>query len=169
LSPPTWRPSYHEAIYGREAPDSLAEARYIIEDMVSKANHFRDWTLDDTGIAVTLSGENGRIGFEANGITGEVALDIEDGWVRAVATVGGREVFRGYVERHWEEYEVWPAGATDEKAEEPGRLGKHLMWASLNSVAWPGIAAIANVGGWVNVQHDEAAMIERNRREGRTL
>jgi hypothetical protein len=169
VSPPNWKPSYHEAIYGREAPDSLAEARYIIEDMVSKAKSFPDWTLDDTGIAVTLSPGDGRIGFRANGITGEVALDIEDGWIRAIATVGGDEVFRGYIERRWEEYEVWPAGATDDKAEEPGRLGKWLMWASLNSAAWPGIKAVANEGGWVNVQHDEAAMIERNKREGREL
>jgi hypothetical protein len=166
MSPPGWKPSYHEAIYGREAPDPLAEARYIIDDMVSKVNRFPDWTLDDTGIAVTLSGEPGRIRFTAGEISGEVALDIEDGWIRAIATVGGAEVFRGYVERHWEEYEVWPAGATDVKAEEPGRLGKWLMWASLNSLAWPGIKAVANDGGWVNVQHDEAAMIERKRREG---
>ena len=53
------------------------------------------------------------------------------------------------------------------KAEEPGRLGKWLMWASLNSVAWPGIKGVANDGGWVNLQHDEAAMIARNKREGR--
>ena len=110
MSPPKWTPSYYEAIYGREAPDLLAEARYIIEDMVSKAKSFPDWTLDDTGIAVTLSPGNGRIGFEANRIAGEVVLDIEDGWIRAIATIGGTEVFRGYIERHWEEYEVWPPG-----------------------------------------------------------
>lgn len=169
MSPPTWTPSYYEAIYGREAPDLLKEARYIIDDMVSIAKRLPDWTLDDTGIAITLSAGEGRIGFEANGISGEVVLDIEDGWIRAVATVGGTEVFRGYIERQYEEYDVWPPGATDPKAEEPGRLGKHLMWASLDSAVWPGIKAVANEGGWVNVEHDEAAMIERNRREGREI
>lgn len=167
MSVPSWTPSYFDAIGGEEYGSEHGTA-WAIDCMLSVAKNFVDWFVDDHFIPFEIrpAGPN-MIAFEGNGITGEIVLDVEDGWLRATATVGGRQVFVGYIERRYEEYEVWPPGATDKEIYEPGRLGKHLMWASLNSTYWPDIKPLAGEGVWVNVQHDEPAMIERQKREGR--
>jgi len=58
--------------------------------------------------------------------------------VLAVATIAGAEVFRGYLDRPWEQCEIWPPGREpvgDEEA--PGRIGKKQTFVTLSTVDWP--------------------------------
>lgn len=158
MSAPERPPIFNDAIAGREIPPSEA-ADWFIGNFVSLAGTFPDWLVEDTEIAVTVSPQGqAEIGFSARGVTGTIAFSQEPGgWIEAVASAGGREVFRGYIERAYEQYEVWPANAGAASGEAPGRIGKHGTWVSLAAAAWPALAPLAP-GGWLNAAADEDAL-----------
>lgn len=64
------------------------------------------------------------------------------GWVRVPVTLGGEEVFRGWLDRPYEEYHLWPdAAAASPHEDPPGRGGKRRNRVSLSAAAWPGLSA----------------------------
>ena len=71
-------------------------------------------------------------------MSGVIELAAEEtGWLVAVARIGHVEVFRGYVERPYEQYEIWPPHAGLADGEAPGRIGKRTTWVSFAAASWP--------------------------------
>lgn len=165
MTAPTRPPFYVDAIGGDDNVPPEQAVPWLIGRFVSAAKWFPDWRVEDVGIAVRLHVMGPTsIAFEAEGVRGviELAAD-ETGWLVAVARIGEAELFRGYIELPYEEYEIWPphAGAAD--GEEPGRIGKRATWISFAASSWPALAPLANRDGGVNLTIDEAKLRETMR------
>lgn len=59
------------------------------------------------------------------------------GWIRAVISAASFE-YRFYIERVYEEWDVWPPCSSGH-GDAPGRIGKRLSWAQVETAAWPGL------------------------------
>lgn len=83
-----------------------------------------------------------RVGFLARKtdveVNGELVLSADSsGWVKAEVYLGAFRVFIAYLDRVWEEFDLWPTATTDFSGNEPGRIGKRKNWVSLAVEAWP--------------------------------
>ncbi len=159
MTAPTRPPVYCDAIGGNDNVPPEDAIPWFIDNFVSQAKWFPDWLVDDEGgPLVRLAALGPRlIGFDAAGVSGEIEFSADgSGWLLAVARVGGSEVFRAYIERVYEEYEVWPPGAGAAPFEaEGGRIGKKASWISLRTEFWPILQPLANENGWLNMREDE--------------
>lgn len=101
----------------RAAPDRLDAA-------------FRAWRDDASGHSVPVS----------------LAISVHpSGWIEAAVNVGGGAPFLFYVERVYEEFDIWPAGSGC-SVEETGRMGKRCSWVQLKAGEWPELAALVEDG-----------------------
>lgn len=166
MTAPSRPPSFFDALSGREIPrpEALREPGFLIDDLARDAADWPDWLLDDEGarkIRLSLIEHvietRVVIGFTVDGIAGTItAVPDVSGYLRVVVECRGAAVLTAYVERIWEEYELWPPGAVAAiGTESPGRLGKHRTWVSISAKGWPVLAAIANDHGWVNLRQVE--------------
>jgi hypothetical protein len=160
MSAPARPPVYADAIAGDDnvAPDRAIPG--LIDSIVSAAKGFPDWVVEDLGVAVHLhvSGPS-SIEYEAKGARGVIELSAEEtGWLVAVARTGAAEMFRGYIERPYEDYEIWSPQAGAAAGEAPGRIGKRATWISFAAASWPALAPLANDEGGVNIAIDEAKL-----------
>jgi hypothetical protein len=76
------------------------------------------------------------------------------------ATCGGREVFRAWVDRPYDEYDLWPdceAVPARRDVDAPGHIGKRRNWINLSTSAWPQLARFANVFGVVALSEADEA------------
>lgn len=169
MNPPSRPPIYCDAIGGTELPLERA-AGWLVDDLASIVRTFPHWRNDDSGTAIVLRllahepEKRTVIGWHGGAATGTLtATPDPSGWLLLVAEHGGREAFRAYVERQYEEYECWPAGSTaPRQADEPGRIGKHQTWVSLSAAAWPGLTPVANALGWLSLAIDDTKLQQRD-------
>jgi hypothetical protein len=166
MTAPARPPSFFNSLTGRDkdAAGSGRQAGFLIDDLASDARNWPNWLLDDDSQRrITLSliehvtEQRVVIGFVVDRVQGTVtATPDPTGYLRVVVTFEGADYLTLFVERIWEEYELWPPGAAAEIGEEaPGHLGKHRSWVSISASGWPVLAAIANTHGWLNVRQLE--------------
>jgi len=166
MTAPARPPSYYDAFDAVELSPRKG-IPWLIENFVSTAKWFNDWVVEDVGMPVRLHAAGpSSIGFEAGGVSGTIELSADrSGWLLAVARIGPSEVFRGYVERQYEQYEIWPPNAGRADAEDaPGVIGKRAHWIGLSPEVWPALAPLANELGGVHIAVDEAKLRERTDR-----
>ena len=75
----------------------------------------------------------------------DVVLDMSvhpSGWIEARVTVGDHAPYSFFIERIYEELEIWPAGSPCE-ATDSGRMGKRCTWVQLEAAHWPDLAFLA--------------------------
>lgn len=168
MTAPLRPPFYTDAIGGRDDVPAAEAVAWFTDTFVSKAKWCPDWIVEDRDIPIDLAAaDEATIAFSAAGIAGTVRFGADpSGWLTAVATVGGREVFRGFVERAYEAYEVWPPGAGTAEGEAPGTIGKRADRVNLAAEAWPALRPLAD-GGHVSFVADEARLRIRMDAEGR--
>ena len=165
MNAPDRPPLFCEPVYGWEAtaPDTGELMGWLIDNLADDARPWPDWVIEaGCSLPVRLnllaheSGRSARIGFAAEGVEGMIeAVPDPSGWLLATAEIGGAEVFRAYVDRPFEEYDLWPAGANAAPGEEaPGRMSKKRWWVSLSAAAWPALSPLA-ADGWFNARHAE--------------
>ena len=66
--------------------------------------------------------------------------------------LAGAEIWRGYIDRPYEELNIWQPGAVfpaRRTQEAPGRIGKRLTWLVLDGNTWPALAPIVNDVGFL--------------------
>lgn len=162
MSAPARPPSFFNALSGTDTPypASLREPGFLLDDLAADVKLWPDWLLDDDsqrGITLTLiehvTEQRAVIGFSVDGVSGTItAMPDPSGYLRIAVAVDGALFLTAYVERIWEEYELWPPGAAASfDVESPGRMGKHRSWVSISAAGWPALAAIANGNGWLNL------------------
>ncbi len=173
MSAPARPPSFFNAMTGADVPypEALREPGFLLDDLAGDVKIWPYWLLDDDSqrrITLTLvehvREQRAVIGFAVDGVSGTVtATPDPSGYLRIAVEAGGAVFLAAYVERIWEEYELWPPGAVAAfGAEAPGRMGKHRSWVSISAAGWPALAAIANRNGWLNVkQLEERAEADR--------
>lgn len=156
-TPPLFAPEFCDLLGGGQHTPAEGAYNFAL-DLDSIARRDAAWVLESgrlvrlTPIACAATGA--LVAFESEGVVGEISLAPDaDGWVKIVATIGGRVVFTAYAEQVWEEYEFYPAGFPARPLgvndDAPGRMGKRRSWISLSAVAWPQLAPLANEGGRV--------------------
>ncbi|SMH49576.1 hypothetical protein [Mesorhizobium australicum] len=64
-------------------------------------------------------------------------------WVKVEVFLGAFRVLVAHMDKVWEEFELWPSGATEKTIDPPGRIGKRLDWINLAPSAWPALARLA--------------------------
>lgn len=161
LGPPQTPPHYFD-FTDPDGPqnDPLSAAAWLLDNLVLAASADPRWLIDDdSGRGVELAvtdhqpGQGGTIAITS----GEVALSLRlavdpSGYLRAIVELAGAEIWRGYIDRPYEELDIWPPGAIFpalRTAEAPGRIGKRLTWLVLDQKPWPALTPIVNDAGFL--------------------
>lgn len=153
MPPPLMKPSFFDIGTGEAYADAAWAAAWVIDQLASSAEIFAEWVDEHTGAEVSVGlrarGEgSATIWFEAEGVYGEIALSVDaSGWI--AANYGG---VRAWIDRPYEELDLWPENTAARASEAPGRIGKRMNWLSLDAKAWPVLAPLANPHGWVNLR-----------------
>lgn len=165
MSAPRGKAWFGDAIAGLdEVEDVDWERSSLIDRLAGAAELFPDWLADSIGRDVVLSVEArvpGRtvLRWSCAGHEGTVTFTADpSGWLVAVAEYRGREVFRGYFDHVYEEFDIYPPGwgAPDHKKDAPGRMGKKMSWVSLSIEHWPALRAVAGDENFANFRQDDA-------------
>ncbi len=142
--PPKRAPLYFE---DRDGPATLASAQGLLALLCSFARFSPLWRdRDGRDIAVKLEREDaqGALITLSGAINGHIALSIAPGlWVRADFYRDGALFGRGWIERCYEECEIWPDGAggiigSRVEDDPPGRISKRGAWVQFDTSQWPG-------------------------------
>lgn len=164
MSAPAGKAWFGDAIGGRdEVADPEAERAWLIDQLAGEAELFPDWLADSIGKVVVLEVAErspGRtvIRWRCEGHEGIVTVTADpSGWLLAVAEYRGREMFRGYADHVYEEFDIYPPGwpEPDRKKDAPGRMGKKMSWVSLAVAHWPELRAVAGGESFANFREDE--------------
>lgn len=159
---PRTPPYYADLWTGREEGlEPAAEAREVVDGFARVPKLDADWCIDgdeaETPFRLTLlAHEPGRrtvLEVRGGAVVGEVSFVPDpSGYVLVTGRHEGAELFRAYLDRPYEEFDLWPAGAVfDPKrvADAPCRIGKRRSWVALDTSVWPGLAALANSVGYL--------------------
>lgn len=171
MSAPTRAPYYWDHGTSEEGYPPGEAAGWLVDDMAWDARYSPDWKWGAVEIDLSLvahdKGKRSVISFSGGGVSGTVSFVPDpSGWVLVTAAIGGTEVFRGYMDRPWEMYEIWAPGATPGKDDEgPGHMGKKLAWVGLNPDFWPALLPLADAEGSVMFEVDDDRLRIRMDRE----
>ncbi len=161
LGPPLTPPHY----FNFTEPDGpqnnpLPEAAWLLDRLIDAARADPRWLLDDdSGRTVDLAvtdhqpGQGGTLAITSGPAALLLHLAVDpSGYVRAIVEQADAEIWRGYIDRPYEELDIWPPGADFpalRTVEAPGRMGKRLTWLVLDSKPWPALEPIVNEAGFL--------------------
>ncbi|MCG6114875.1 MAG: hypothetical protein MEQ84_06705 [Mesorhizobium sp.] len=156
--PPATPPAWFDGLSAGEMAADVA-AGLALDDFAAEVVYAPSWMIE-TGSrgTVSLRGQAHQRGarltivaaFSSESLEIVLAPDTS-GWLSITAFHRGSEVFRAWLDRPYEEYELWPAGAfvpPRRSLEAPGRIGKRRSWISLSADAWPQLAHLASTTGF---------------------
>ncbi len=155
---PAVPPFWFDGLTGGEMLLSVAAAA-VLDDFADALRRAPCWVLETgSGGIVTprvcshRRGERLEVLAELAGESMEIVLEPDaSGWLSIAATCRGQEVFRAWLDRPYEEYELWPEGdaiPTRRNVDAPGRIGKRRNWINVSAAAWPQLARFANAAGF---------------------
>jgi len=163
MTAPSRPPSFFDQLAGRDTPqpDALREPGFLLDSLANDATLWPDWLLDDDSqrrivlrLVEHVREQRAVIGFSLDKLSGTVtAMPDPSGYLRIEVEIDGASVLTAYLERIWEEHELWPPDVSANPGDEaPGRLGKHRSWVSISATGWPVLAGVANENGWLNLR-----------------
>jgi len=142
--PPLRPPRY---IDDNDGPATQASAQWLLSVLCSFAGQSAIW-LDRSGREITVTvarkADRNALITLTGAITGHIELSIDPSlWVRADFHRDGAWFGRGWIERCYEECEIWSDGAdgiVGPKVEDdpPGRISKRGYWIQFDTTQWPG-------------------------------
>lgn len=133
----------HDAEEEAGASRGVAAAN-VVARLCSGAARSPRWRCPLGEIIATLEAEgdgSGVIRF-IGAASGKIALSVDpSGWVRAELEMDGLGRVCAWVERGYEEFELWPNGSDGvlrdpARDEPPGRIGKRITWIELERARW---------------------------------
>lgn len=142
--PPVRAPHF---VWDGDMPATLSSAQGLLSLLCSFARFSLTWR-DRVGrhITVTLTHETPQeaLIILSGAINGRIALSIDPShWVRADVYRDDVWFGRGWIERCYEECEIWPDGSdgiigplVDD--DPPGRISKRGYWIQFDTWQWPG-------------------------------
>ena len=142
--PPIRAPHY---FWDEDGPATPASARFLLGLLCDFARLSPIWQ-DRAGreIAVSVEGETEQDAcIKLHGaLTGHIELSVTPSlWVRADVFLAGAWFGRGWIERCYEECEIWPDGSDGVIGplvadDPPGRISKRGYWLQFDTSQWPG-------------------------------
>lgn len=139
-----------------------ATAAYALDTIAASLRHDPHWIIETAenrpATFSILSHAPGRalaatLDYEGHTFTLHLAPH-PTGWLEITATHNGTKIFEAFLDRPYEEYELWPPAGLRE-GEAPGRIGKRRTWVTLQAAAWPHLAPFANADGIVSATDAE--------------
>ncbi len=142
--PPIRAPHYCWDEDGAATPGSAQFLLGLLCDFAGFSPVWKDRAGRD--IAVSVERETPREALITLGgaLEGRIELSIAPSlWVRADVYLSGAWFGRGWIERCYEECEIWPDGAdgiVGPRVEDdpPGRISKRGYWVQFDTAQWPG-------------------------------
>ncbi len=151
--PPIRPPHYFD---DNDQPATLGSARWLLSSLCGFARSaplWRDRDGRDIAVQVVRETDQDALITLKGAIDGRIALSIDPSlWVRADVYRGEVWFARGWIERCYEECEIWPDGADGiigPKVEDdpPGRISKRGYWIQFDTTQWPGyVSAERTIG-----------------------
>jgi hypothetical protein len=142
--PPIRAPRF---VWDDDRPVTLSSAEGLLSLLCFFTRSQRIWRdRDGRDIVATVERETrqgARITL-SGAINGHIELAIAPSlWLRADVYLDGAYFGRGWIERCWEECEIWPDasdGLVGPKVEDdpPGRISKRGSWIQFDTLQWPG-------------------------------
>lgn len=151
--PPLRAPHY---VWDDDGPATLGSAQFLLSMLCNFASRWPVWR-DRAGrdVMVSLASETkeeARISLDG-ALSGYIELSVAPSlWVRADVYLGGVWFGRGWIERCYEEFEIWPdaaEGIVGPRVEDdpPGRISKRGYWLQFDTSQWPGyVSAERTIG-----------------------
>jgi hypothetical protein len=140
-----------------DEPASLTSAQWLLSSLCSFARLapiWHDLAGQEIGVQVLREADKEAVFTLTGAIKGRVELSIASSlWVRADFYRDGSWFGRGWIERSFEECEIWPDGAdgrVGSKVEDdpPGRISKRGYWIQFDTSQWPGYQSAARTIGF---------------------
>lgn len=162
-TPPLTAPYYGDLALGWPEGEDPAEAsRYVVDSLASVPKLSARWRLED-GPRFSLRLANYEQYRRAELAVPEIDLRIvfetdPSGYVRVTGRREGEDLFRAWLDRPYEEYDLWPSGAEfpgRRTYDAPGRIGKRLSWIVLDTSVWPALAPLANEVGFIPARAED--------------
>ena len=163
---PPLTPAYYGDLWtGKdEGLDPADESRNTVDDFAAMPSLLPRWVLDDEArglpeftLELVEHVPRQHAVLRGGGVLVRCAADAS-GYVLVTAERDGAELFRAFIDRPYEEYDLWPPGAVfpGRRSEEaPGRIGKRRSWVVLDTRTWPILAPLANEAGFVMLREVE--------------
>lgn len=155
-APPPRQPYYVWEEDGLPRPDA---ARAMIEWLVNHLSYLDRWKTPRGAIQTTVLDEAPDSALI--GVSGGYDLRIElsinaQHWVCAEVFAGDDIVQRAWIERAYEECELWPDGSDGEigplvSDDPPGRIGKRGDWLQIDTLQW----RIESPERWLHFDHED--------------
>lgn len=143
-TPPIRAPHY---FWDEDGPATLASAEFLLGllcDFARLSPVWKDRAGRDVAVRVEReTGQEARITL-SGALEGRIELSVDPSlWVRADLFLNGAWFGRGWIERCYEESEIWPDGAdgvVGSRVEDdpPGRISKRGYWLQFDTSQWPG-------------------------------
>ena len=150
--PPIRAPHF---FWDEDGPATLASAQFLLGLLCGFARRSTIW-LDRAGgeITVFVERETDHAVFALSGaLEGRIELSVAPSlWVRADVWLDGAWFGRGWIERCYEECEIWPDASDGIVGplvadDPPGRISKWGYWLQFDTSQWPGyVSAERTIG-----------------------
>jgi hypothetical protein len=162
-TPPVTPPYFCDLALSRPDGEDPAEAsRFIVDNIANVPELSPLWRLED-GPAFTLRLLDHERSCRTVLAIAEIGLSIVlethvSGYVRVTARRNGEDLLRAWLDRPYEEYDLWPSGAIFPERrtyDAPGRIGKRLSWIVLDTRVWPALSPLANDVGFIQARVED--------------
>ena len=150
--PPVRAPHF---VWDQDGAATLASAQALLAllcSFVRLGPLWRDRSGGEIAVRLVRETEDEAL-IELDGaLRGRIELSIDPSlWVRADVLLGDSWFGRGWVERGYEECEIWPDaadGVIGDRVEDdpPGRISKRGTWIQFDAAQWPEHAAMGIIG-----------------------
>lgn len=159
-TPPVTPPYFGDLMLGRPEGEDPAEASRYAVDSIADVPHLSPlWRLEDGPsftLRLTTYERYRRAELELREIEVSIVFETDaSGYVRVTGRRHGENLFRAWLDRPYEEYDLWPSGAEFPERrtyDAPGRIGKRLTWIVLDTRVWPALAPLANDAGFIQAR-----------------
>ena len=143
-SPPIRAPHF---FWDEDGPATLGSSEFLLGllcDFARLSAIWKDRSERDVFVSVTRETKQEAIIALGGALQGRIELSVGPSlWVRADVYLGGAWFGRGWIERCYEECEIWPDGADGivgplVSDDPPGRISKRGYWVQFDTTQWPG-------------------------------
>jgi hypothetical protein len=142
--PPIRAPHF---FWDEDCPPTRSSAEFLLGllcDFARRSPIWRDRAGRDIAVSLTRETRQDGLITPSGALEGCIELSVAPSlWVRADVYLGDAWFGRGWIERCYEECEIWPDGAdgiVGPRVEDdpPGRISKRGYWVQFDTSQWPG-------------------------------
>lgn len=153
-TPPVRPPHY---FWDEEGPATLGSAQFLLGllcDFAGLSPVWKDRAGREIVVSVAHETKQDALITLRGALEGRIELSVAPSlWVRAEVYLGGAWFGRGWIERCYEECEIWPDGSDGVVGplvadDPPGRISKRGYWLQFDTSQWPGYVSAERYVGF---------------------